>query len=600
MEQTEKTFVNFPTTPPLGLLSGDNLVYVTKSGENIGRGSLGAIYGYTISPNTKIAVKFTRNDDEHFKNQSVVRRLDPTHLHEGSVIAELSHPNLVSLLDIFTYSDGIGLVIPRYTTSLKRFNKLTYDLAILFSYQIALGLDYVHSKHWIHADLKPENILVDEENKKVVIADFGFAKIAPDCETRKWNRPEGYTPRYVAPEVSLGMPQDYPVDVWSYGCIVFFLFYKGYLFNPRYPVETEKEKKKKDPPLIKFAFLVDIYNAVGLPTSQKWKEAYSAKNYNQSLKIYNVYKTIKLEPKENKRDFNGESLSYRIDKLKQYLKKENHKIQEITQIINLIEGCIKLIPSDRVDMKTILKSLLFSSFKPKSSDEISCIERDLQKVFPIPELNKEDDENEEQKYKRFVDRSFSILQYLSDKIFNTSTFLAIVFADYGYVDTNIPIKHREYSSIIEEAREIRRALVDRRYTELQHLYILDSIIISTECKLYSASCFDILYHIRKEDTENDDDQNLLLLIYLTDVPFHFSQIDIALSSWLAGDIDSKSPILDIFDLKDIEDTVEEVLTHTIEYLEALDNNTYIRLSKEYKKITGISIKEIINKIGIDY
>lgn len=594
MEQIQKDSVNFPTTPPLGLLSNKRLTYVTKPGESLGKGSAGAIYGYIIPPSTQIAVKFTKNDDYHFKDNTLVRRLDPIHIHEAAVIAEIGHhPNVIKLLDIFTYSDGIGIVIPRMSTSLKRFKGLTFNLAIIFSYQIALGLDYIHSNHWIHADLKPENILVDNEGKNVVIADFGFAKIAPDCETREWNRPEGYTPRYAAPEIALGLGQDYEIDIWSYGCIIFYLFYRGYLFNPRYPKENVKgNQKEKESTIIKFAFLVDIYHALGLPSSMKWKEGMQATYYKKSLSIYNTYRTVELEDKEHETDFHGEPFAFRIKKLREFLTKKKKNEKDIDSIVNLISGCIKLIPERRLTTKEILNSPLFSSFNETSTQNITCADFITTKEFPIPKI-----ENKEKI--KFIDRSLSILEYMSDRLMDSGAYMALIFADYAVIDTNIQQRKISYTQLLKEAREIKRALVDRKYTQLQPLNILDIVIMNTQCKLYSSNSYDILHHIRNPDTEDEDDLNLLLLIYITDAPFFFSQLDISIASWVCGDILLSSPILKLLESNDLEERAEKVLSHVLRYIKKLNDADYKKIDIAFKKITDISIEDFLDEIGID-
>ena len=52
---------------------------------------------------------------------------------------------------------------------------LTVDKQVLYSYQIALGMKYLHSKKVLHRDLAARNILVDE-NDLIKIADFGLAR----------------------------------------------------------------------------------------------------------------------------------------------------------------------------------------------------------------------------------------------------------------------------------------------------------------------------------------------------------------------------------------------------------------------------------------
>jgi len=53
--------------------------------------------------------------------------------------------------------------------------KITVERQVLFSYQISLGMEYLHSKKVLHRDLAARNILVDEYDI-VKLADFGLAR----------------------------------------------------------------------------------------------------------------------------------------------------------------------------------------------------------------------------------------------------------------------------------------------------------------------------------------------------------------------------------------------------------------------------------------
>jgi serine/threonine protein kinase len=52
---------------------------------------------------------------------------------------------------------------------------LDFQTVVLFTKQIFLGLEYIHSLEIIHCDLKPDNILVSFSKNRIVISDFGYA-----------------------------------------------------------------------------------------------------------------------------------------------------------------------------------------------------------------------------------------------------------------------------------------------------------------------------------------------------------------------------------------------------------------------------------------
>lgn len=81
---------------------------------------------------------------------------------------------------------------------------------------------YLHEHQIVHRDLKPENILFKTRDpvSPIVIADFGIAKhLEPDEEITSMAGSFGYA----APEVLLGKPHSYPVDLWSTGVIAYTL-----------------------------------------------------------------------------------------------------------------------------------------------------------------------------------------------------------------------------------------------------------------------------------------------------------------------------------------------------------------------------------------
>jgi len=111
--------------------------------------------------------------------------------------------------------------------------------------QILDGLGHLHAKGVVHRDLKPENILIERNPLfKVIIADFGIAKVANDttllqtfCGSLK----------YAAPEVFPGLsPGHGPlVDIWSLGVIVFEWIY-GSPTPPKVPIPKKKNEEVSD------------------------------------------------------------------------------------------------------------------------------------------------------------------------------------------------------------------------------------------------------------------------------------------------------------------------------------------------------------------
>ena len=53
---------------------------------------------------------------------------------------------------------------------------MTIERVLSFARQIAVGMEYLHSRHIVHRDLKPPNVFVSNAGV-IKICDFGIAKL---------------------------------------------------------------------------------------------------------------------------------------------------------------------------------------------------------------------------------------------------------------------------------------------------------------------------------------------------------------------------------------------------------------------------------------
>ncbi len=77
-------------------------------------------------------------------------------------------------------------------------------------------LQFVHSHNVIHRDIKPENIIRREADKKLVLVDFGAAKIMPTTQRRTVTGTVIGSAEYCAPEQSMGKAKS-GSDLYSLG-----------------------------------------------------------------------------------------------------------------------------------------------------------------------------------------------------------------------------------------------------------------------------------------------------------------------------------------------------------------------------------------------
>jgi eukaryotic-like serine/threonine-protein kinase len=86
---------------------------------------------------------------------------------------------------------------------------------------MAIGLEHLHEKGFMHLDFKPENVLVSR-NGKVRLIDFDLAQPIT-AKPRKVSKKNPGTPSYMAPEQLLGQPITHHVDIFAYGVTAYEL-----------------------------------------------------------------------------------------------------------------------------------------------------------------------------------------------------------------------------------------------------------------------------------------------------------------------------------------------------------------------------------------
>ncbi|XP_074842167.1 serine/threonine-protein kinase DCLK3 [Carettochelys insculpta] len=146
--------------------------------------------------------------------------------NEILIIKSLSHPNIVSLVEVYETEVEIYLIL-EYVPGGDLFDaiiesvKFTEHDAALMITDLCEALVYIHGKNIVHRDLKPENLLVQHNADKsttLKLADFGLAKkvtkpIFTVCGT----------PTYVAPEILVEKGYGLEVDMWATGVILYIL-----------------------------------------------------------------------------------------------------------------------------------------------------------------------------------------------------------------------------------------------------------------------------------------------------------------------------------------------------------------------------------------
>jgi len=146
---------------------------------------------------------------------------------EVSIMASLSHPHIVPLIDFFEEKDCYFLVMELMSGGdlFDRIGKKkTYseEDARDLSIKMLKAMSYCHAHRVAHCDMKPKNLLLmsEDNDSYIKLADFGFAA---RCYTHKCLTKQCGTPFFVSPEILMRQPYDQQSDMWSVGCITYLL-----------------------------------------------------------------------------------------------------------------------------------------------------------------------------------------------------------------------------------------------------------------------------------------------------------------------------------------------------------------------------------------
>lgn len=255
-----KTPYSQPNSFPLLLL---------PPGKKLGEGTFAIVYLAHLrsTPDHLIAIK-------KFKIPAAPDQrsdgLNVDSIREIKYLQELSHPSIISLLDVFSTKDqSINMVIEYFPhgnlEQLIKDRRVAYGAADVKAWMamLARALHFCHHRFVLHRDIKPNNLLIAADGQ-VKLADFGLARAFADPYANMshvvitlWYRP---------PELLFGARHySGKVDVWSMGMV----FAELLLRVPYAATMSDKE----------IAQLETICDAVGTPREENWPGVSTLPNY---------------------------------------------------------------------------------------------------------------------------------------------------------------------------------------------------------------------------------------------------------------------------------------------------------------------------------
>lgn len=176
-------------------------------------------------------------------------------IREAQAVAKLSHPNIIHVYDAGTTSEDLSYLAMELVEGgnlqeiIESNRPLSLNRTLEISMKISDALDYGFKKMQLtHSDIKPANIILDF-NGNPRIADFGLAETFFHCVKSDETNFYG-TPFYISPEAISGtkMPGDCKSDIYSFGCMMYYLIAGAPPFNSTTVKELLFQHLKEPPP----------------------------------------------------------------------------------------------------------------------------------------------------------------------------------------------------------------------------------------------------------------------------------------------------------------------------------------------------------------
>lgn len=184
-----------------------------KIESELGQGGMGTVYKAEDSTLKRhVAVKIMSSNRLGTDGRARLMR-------EAQVIANLKHPNIVTVYDAGEFEDS-PFIVMEYVEG-KTLDKVIVediDDVLSFAKQICAALDHAHQHDIIHRDLKPENILVQPDGL-VRLMDFGLARSVSSRLTTEGSIVG--TVFYMAPEQAMGAEVNPQSDLYSFGVLLY-------------------------------------------------------------------------------------------------------------------------------------------------------------------------------------------------------------------------------------------------------------------------------------------------------------------------------------------------------------------------------------------
>jgi serine/threonine-protein kinase len=241
-------------------------------GDLIARGGMGDVWQATHRFLARpAAIKLIRPEILGGGTPEHGRMLVERFRREARAAASLRSPHTIQLYDFGVASDGTFYYVMELLNGLDlqtlvaRYGPVPPARAIHILQQVCESLGEAHDRGLVHRDIKPANIHVCRMGREcdyVKVLDFGLVKSQPpagsaELELTTPNLICG-TPAYLSPEAAMGEPVDRRTDIYSLGCVAYWMLTGRQVFQAQSVMQmiVQHLQGVPDPPSRHSAFSV--------------------------------------------------------------------------------------------------------------------------------------------------------------------------------------------------------------------------------------------------------------------------------------------------------------------------------------------------------
>lgn len=180
---------------------------------------------------------------------------------EAQATARLRSPHTVALYDFGQTKEGIFFYVMELLDGVDlqlivdNYGPMPASRVVHIMLQVCGSLEEAHQAGMVHRDIKPKNILLCKlglERDFSKVLDFGLVKIEAQADQSQMSimGTATGTPAYLAPETALGNKIDGRADLYSLGCVAYYLLTGRLVFEEPTPIALAMAHVQQTPMLV--------------------------------------------------------------------------------------------------------------------------------------------------------------------------------------------------------------------------------------------------------------------------------------------------------------------------------------------------------------